>query len=274
MPLVHIDLSGLQQINEAMGRDAGDGVLRVIGVRLNDLTHRFPSLIVARTAGDEFAGACRVKTPAEAKALAERMAHSLSLPALVGAREIDIMVCVGFATRPENPAVGAIAEAAAVELARQADVALAFAKRLGPGGCAGYESEADDRVRHRMLLKQSMQRALSEHQFEMHYQPYVDLHSGEIVGAEALVRWQHPDLGMQRPDLFLPIAEETGLIVPLGEWVIRDVMHQAQLWRQAGIRVPRLSINVSSKQLQRQNLADTLAQALDEFWRTSRRLRS
>jgi EAL domain-containing protein (putative c-di-GMP-specific phosphodiesterase class I) len=147
---------------------------------------------------------------------------------------------------------------------RRVHLAMVEAKRDGAGACRLYSAGADDRSRSRTALRLSLQQAIDDAQFEMHYQPIVDLTSGAVVGAEALVRWSHPELGMVRPDMFIPIAESTRLIVPLGAWITRTVMQQAQAWRRRGLATPRISINLSSVQLQRPGFLEAVQQALAE----------
>ncbi len=260
--LVHIDVCGLQEINEALGRSAGDAVLRGIASRLATLAVEHGHITIARTGGDEFALFGSPRQGEEADGLALLLRDRLAEQRSGNERSLGTEVCIGFAVHAGDSEVAGSPTDAAAELSRQADVALSLAKRDGPGSCRRYNAVDDDRIRHRALLKQSLQRGIGEEQFEIHYHPFVDLASGRIVGAEALIRWAHPDLGMQRPDLFIPIAEETGLIVPLGEWIIGEVMRQAQEWRAAGLDVPRLSINVSGKQFQRKDLSDVLERAL------------
>jgi EAL domain-containing protein (putative c-di-GMP-specific phosphodiesterase class I) len=132
---------------------------------------------------------------------------------------------------------------------KQADLALRAAKQDGGGRHRSYSRALDGSFRNRVALRQSLREAISEKKFELHYQPIVAIASGEIVGAEALVRWPHPGLGLQPPSHFIPIAEETGLIVPLGEWIIRDAFQQAESWRQDGFGTPSIAVNLSSRQL-------------------------
>jgi EAL domain-containing protein (putative c-di-GMP-specific phosphodiesterase class I) len=138
------------------------------------------------------------------------------------------------------------------------------AKREGYGSHRIYTPDLDDRLQNRMALRQSLHRAVIEDRLKLHYQPLVDLGSGRIIGAEALVRWYHPEFGLQRPDLFIPLAEESGFIVQLGAWVIHEAMRQSQSWKQQGFNPPRIAVNVSSVQLQKPGFIATVEKALAE----------
>jgi EAL domain-containing protein (putative c-di-GMP-specific phosphodiesterase class I) len=141
---------------------------------------------------------------------------------------------------------------------------LRAAKQEGPGAYRVYSVAFDDRLRNRLALRQSLHRAIEGQQFELHYQPLVQLASGRIVGAEALVRWNHPELGTQRPDVFIPLAEASGMIVPLGAWAIKQAMRQGQLWKRPGVGAPRIAINISSIQLAKPGFIAAVEQALSE----------
>lgn len=257
-----IDLDAFQEVNDSLGQAAGDEVLRTVAQRLAVHAPDAGGL-VARFAGDEFAMLAPAIT-AEVSLLdmAEVIRRDLSRAMRIAGQEITLQVCVGATTFPP-PAVFATPDRdTCAELLQRADLALRAAKQDGPGVCRLYSTDLDDRMRNRMVLRQSLHRAIDEQQFQLHYQPLVDIASGTVVGAEALVRWDHPDLGMQRPDLFIPLAEASGLILPLGAWVIREAMRQAQEWRSQGIAVPRIAINVSGIQLQRPGFIDMVGESL------------
>jgi len=148
------------------------------------------------------------------------------------------------------------------ELMKRADIALRAAKSEGPNTYRLYAAHTDDRLRNRLTLRHSLRRGLDEGQFALHYQPLVDLKSGSIAGAEALVRWNHPALGMQRPDQFIPLAEESGLIAPIGAWVISEAMTCRRNWIRAGLKAPVVAINVSGLQLKRPDFMDTVERSL------------
>jgi EAL domain-containing protein (putative c-di-GMP-specific phosphodiesterase class I) len=182
----------------------------------------------------------------------------------IGEHETSIQVCVGTAQYPFAGGNRQAAAEAAEELIKQSNLALADAKRAGGATFRLYSQRLDDRDRNGTMLRQSMRRALDEQQFVLHYHPIVDLTTGEILGAEALVRWRHPILGMQRPDLFIPEAESSGLIVPLGAWVLRTALLELQAWQKLSARALRVAVNVSAVQLLDPNFLAMIDTALAE----------
>jgi EAL domain-containing protein (putative c-di-GMP-specific phosphodiesterase class I) len=141
-------------------------------------------------------------------------------------------------------------------------VALAAAKTSGSGAIRQYIPELDDRIRNKVALEQGLHMALEEQQFDLHFQPIVDLATSRIVGAEALIRWMHPTLGLQRPDQFIPLAEATGQIVPLGAWVLEEALRSLRKWQDQGGEIPRISINVSGVQLRHPDFFDFAVAAI------------
>ena len=263
--LCYIDLDDFQTLNEEMGHATGDLVLSHVGQSLVAFAESRGGT-VARLGGDEFALMLPVLSQnASLLAVSEAIRLDLLRPAKIAGRDITTDICIGAVLyRDFDDRVSCSSDERAAELMKRADLALRRAKQEGPGSCRVYSAEMDDRVQNRMALRRSLQDGLTNEQFELHYQPLVDLGSGAIVGAEALVRWNHPDLGMQRPDLFIPYAETSGLIVPLGAWVMRKAMQQAQMWRNRGLAPPRIAINLSGVQLQRPGFMATVERALDE----------
>jgi diguanylate cyclase (GGDEF)-like protein/PAS domain S-box-containing protein len=258
-----IDVDAFQEINTTLGQAAGDNALRKIGRRLT----RFAGAgggMVARLGGDEFAVLLPVIASEQSiDDIAASICREIARPMKISSQVIIVQVCVGAAVFPNSR--GAEDETdASVEVMKQADLALRAAKQLGPGAHLVYAVEFDDRLRNRLALRQSLHRAVEGQQFELHYQPLVQLASGNIVGAEALVRWNHPELGMQRPDVFVPLAESSGLIVPLGAWAIKEAMRQAQAWKRPGVTPPRIAINISSIQLTKPGFIAAVENALGE----------
>ena len=243
-----IDLDSFQSINEKYGSSVGDAVLRCVSERLADFAGA--SGIAARIGGDEF-GIATTEVPPGAPLAdkAARLCRILQSPMHIGEYEISIQVCLGAAAYAFED-IGPVATGDAAEnLVKRSNFALAQAKRAGSGVFRLYSKELDHRERNRLVLRDSMQRGMDRHQFVLHYHPIVDLATGEIIGAEALVRWAHPTLGMQRPDLFIPEAESSGLIVPLGAWVIRTALLEMRDWPEQRERSRRIAINVSGIQL-------------------------
>ena len=245
-----LDLDGFQEVNDAAGMRVADSVLRGVSKRISDLADLREGY-AARIGGDEFAVSLRLPpSGVDLLDIARRFCAELSLPLLVEGREFSIEACIGVAVFPFSSAAETLAEdVGEAELMQQANLALLAAKRAGRGMCRLYSSDGDDRLRNQLVFRASLRRAIEDQQFRLHYHPLVDLGSGRIVGAEALIRWSHPELGLQRPDLFIPLAERSGLIVPLGAWVLQEAMRQGVEWRRNGLTVPKIAINVSGLQL-------------------------
>ncbi len=266
LAVFYMDLDGFQEINDTLGQPVGDQILRAVGERLSALVEPGTGT-VARLGGDEFA-ILHHSIPADTsiEKLAAGLCLHLAEPVNVDDKEVMLEACIGVAVFPmaDDSIQISVATDAAAEIMKQANLALYEAKQAGRGVYRLYEAELDDRVRNRMVLRQSLQRAIAEEHFEMHYHPSVDLTTGRIMGAEALVRWNHPDLGFQRPDMFVPLAESSGLIVPLGAWVIKDTLRQGQEWKRQGHDIGRIAINVSGIQIQRGGFIANLERILAE----------
>lgn len=262
--LFHIDLDEFQGVNDSLGPLAGDRVLRRVGITLMEFAEARGGT-AARLGGDEFAVVLPGVPPGTPiHELAERIRANLAEPIRLDGQEVTVASCVGAAVFPRLSDISqaAAGEEWAAELMKRAQVALYSAKREASGVCRVYSPDLDDRFRHRQALRQSLQRGINEEQFVLHHQPVVDLETGSIVGVEALLRWNHPEFGVQRPDLFIPIAETSSLIIPLGSWVVRAAMRQRVLWVERGLAVPRVCINVSSVQLRRPGFLPMIERAL------------
>jgi diguanylate cyclase (GGDEF)-like protein/PAS domain S-box-containing protein len=252
--VVLMDLDGFKAINDSLGHAVGDDVLVSIGQRLATCVR--PGDTVARLGGDEFAFLLEdLERPEEAEAVADRIIDALAQPIEIGARELIVHASVGIAVREdEDPA----------ELLRNADVAMYAAKDNGKAQYRWFEPEMHEQVVTRLAVEADLHRALERGEFEVHYQPTVDLATLQIQGAEALVRWRHPEHGSIGPDRFIAIAEATGIIVPLGTWVLEQACLQVQQWRAAWPDGPPLSVsvNLSARQLQDPCVVDAVADVL------------
>jgi diguanylate cyclase (GGDEF)-like protein/PAS domain S-box-containing protein len=261
----YIDLCSFGDISDRWGEAFADKVLRRIALTLTELAETLSGR-VSRLGGDEF-GLLLPEMPDDATpdGIGMKICNEISRPMVIDGTGIVVEACVGVTEFvPADDTGPRSTEDLWAEIMRRVHLAVMEAKRDGAGACRLYSAGIDDRSRSRTALRLSLQQAIDDAQFEMHYQPIVDLASGAIVGAEALVRWPHPELGMVRPDMFIPIAESTRLIVPLGAWITRTVMQQAQAWRRRGLATPRISINLSSVQLQRPGFLEAVQQALAE----------
>lgn len=247
--LLMIDLDRFKAVNDTLGHPIGDALLRKVADRLSASVRSHD--MVARLGGDEFAILqTGVEQPAGAEALAKRLVEVLSRPYVIEGHMIDIGASVGVALLP-----GA---ADGDTLIKHADIALYRAKNEGRGRYAFFEPHMHEEMQERRALELDMRRALAFRQFELHYQPQMDLASRTITGMEALLRWQHPERGMVAPGDFVPLAEETGLIVPIGEWVMRQACEDAASWPN-DIAV---AVNVSAKQLASGKLVRAVEDAL------------
>ncbi len=240
-----LELDRFKRINDGLGTRIGDAVLSEAARRIAAAVRSVD--LVARRGGDEFV----VVMPAAAGAAtdtAQMLLDHIARPMTIEGHEIHLTCSIGIA---EAPADGDRAET----LLRRANAALEQAKLLGRNQVSVYARAPHDDDPERLALETALRRALHDEQLELHYQPQVDLAQGRIVGVEALLRWQHPTLGRIAPDRFIPIAEETGLIVPIGDWVLRRAVEQAAAWQRAGLPALRMAVNLSARQLLQPDLA-------------------
>jgi diguanylate cyclase (GGDEF)-like protein len=262
--LSHVMLAGLSEINETLGTGEGEVALKGAAARLSELAIAAGGL-AARVGSNELA-VLRHVPPAGPldDDFAAILMQSLSQPIPLGDEFALMEPCIGTALLDLNEARGASGEATAAELMKRASIALSAAHREGPGTHLLYRDTLDHRRQHRMRLRHSLRRAIETEEFVLHYQPQVDLQTGRIVAGEALVRWQHPQFGLVRPDVFISLAEESGLIGSLGDWVMRRALRQLKEWEDAGIHLPRLSINVSAIQLKAKGFSASVGRLIEE----------
>ena len=250
--LLFLDLDRFKDINDTLGHPVGDQLLREVAKRLSACVRKTDS--VARLGGDEFAVLCLDRDqPKSAEALSVRIIDVLSRPYVIQGRAISISTSIGIAM-----AEGAGGDADA--LLKQADLALYQSKSLGRGTFCIFTEEMDERLRERIALETDLRRAIAEQQFELAYQPIYQLASQQLCGFEALVRWQHPERGLVGPGEFIPLAEETRLIVEIGAWVLRQACRDAvQL-----PGTPRIAVNLSPVQLAHGDTVATVGEVLRE----------
>ncbi|GGY85966.1 putative bifunctional diguanylate cyclase/phosphodiesterase [Pseudoduganella plicata] len=239
--VLFIDLNRFKLINDALGRQAGDQLLREVAGRFRQALREQD--VVARLGGDEFAvGLFEIGQDLEASMVAQKLMAALSEPFIIDGNDLRVGAAIGISVYPQD---GTDAET----LLRQADIAMYRAKQgMEADGVAFYSQDMNQGMHERMKIESGLRQALGNGELLLHYQPKFSIHDGTIVGAEALVRWQHPERGMVPPAEFIPLAEATGLVVQVGEWVLEQACAQAQEWKRAGMQPIRLAVNVSARE--------------------------
>ena len=251
--VLFIDLDDFKTVNDSLGHAAGDALLVAVAGRISSCIR--PEDTCARLGGDEFAVMIEdLASPDAALTVARRILQVMGKPLTIEGSEVAVQGSVGVA-------LGAIDQTAS-EVMRSADLAMYRAKSEGKGRYALYEPSMHDRVLERLALKADLQRARVEEEFSVHYQPIVAVQTGEIVAVEALLRWRHPERGLVLPGEFMALAEETGLVLPLGEHVLREACGQVAIWRGRGHPALGVNVNISAKQLASSQLPDEVGGAL------------
>ena len=250
-----LDLDNFKTFNDSIGHAAGDQVLCTVASRMLECVR--PTDTVARLGGDEFVLVMGgLGDPDELEKVISRIQAEIALPFQLDGKEYFAAASIGLAVFPRD---GATAE----QLIQRADFAMYKAKEDGRGVVRTYEPTLDLRGGDRLELERALRQALIRREFTLHYQPKCDAHTGELCGVEALVRWNHPDRGVVSPIQFIAIAEQTGVIVALGEWVLEDACRQNRIWRDSGICSVPVAVNVSGIQFKQGNLLATIAGVLE-----------
>jgi diguanylate cyclase (GGDEF)-like protein len=254
--LLFLDLDRFKDINDSLGHATGDRLLQSVADRLRALVREGDT--VARLGGDEFVVMLvNLAQADDAVTIARSIAQALARPHPVDAHTLHVTASIGIAAFPGD---GDSAEA----LLKHADAAMYRAKAQGRNAVQCYTHEMSVHARQRVELQGALREAIERGQFELHYQPQLELASGRLRGVEALIRWQHPQLGMVSPERFIPLAEETGLIAPLGEWVLRTAARQLQRWRAAGHTALTMAVNLSARQVEAPDLPRQVQQVLED----------
>jgi len=254
--VMFVDLDRFKLINDTFGHAVGDELLEQVGIRFTGALRAGDT--VGRLGGDEFAIILAdLASPDDAATIANNLMQLLEQPFELEGREVFISASAGITL---SPADGTDADT----LIKNADAAMYRAKEVGRGNSQFYKTEMNARSMERLALENDLRRALEREEFEVHYQPKVELSTGDITGVEALLRWNHPELGRVSPVRFIPILEDNGLIVPVGEWVLRAACRQISAWRAQGLTPVPVAVNLSARQLQQKDLAHTVRKILSD----------
>ena len=254
--VVFMDLDHFKFVNDSLGHSVGDKLLKGMGERLRSVLREGDT--VGRVGGDEFVLILNDQASEEVIFRAmQRISAKVAEPIDIDGKELYVTCSAGISLYPQDgPDVDT--------LLKHADAAMYRAKEHGRNNFQFYTSEMNDRVNERLSLEHALRRALERREFLLHYQQKNDLRSGTIIGAEALVRWNHPEWGLVRPARFIPLAEETGLIVPLGEWVLGEACRQARAWMDQGLKPGVVSVNLSARQFRQEGLVRVVSRILEE----------
>jgi diguanylate cyclase (GGDEF)-like protein/PAS domain S-box-containing protein len=257
LAVLYLDVDRFKHINDSLGHVIGDRLLQSVAQRLLECVRA--SDTISRQGGDEFVILLpEVSNPQDAAVCADKMLEAVRAPHRIDHHDLHVTASIGIATFPED---GTDSET----LVRHADFAMYDAKDSGRDNRQSFKRDMNVRALKRQSIENDVRQALERQEFRLHYQPNVNLHTGQITGVEALIRWLHPQLGLVSPAEFIPIAEESGLIVPIGRWVLAEACHQAQAWQEIGLVPIPISVNISAVELRaksflagvRSTLADT-----------------
>ena len=269
LALMYIDLDNFKRINDTLGHGLGDEVLVTAAERLRKALRGAEGGIadelsidrsgnLSRLGGDEFMVVLpEVATSADAGRVAERLIAALHEPMSLSQHTIVITPSIGIAVAPTDGTD-------AGSLLRHADLAMYFCKRRSPGTYAFFDAAMNEGVLQRYTIESKLRGALERGELCLHYQPQISMSSAEVTGMEALLRWTHPEIGVVPPSEFIPVAEASGLIVPIGEWVLRTACAQARKWHEEGLALPRIAVNVAAQQFTMSNFAEQVTAIVAE----------
>jgi diguanylate cyclase (GGDEF)-like protein/PAS domain S-box-containing protein len=262
VPILYLDLDRFKPINDSFGHPVGDLLLQQVAERLRHCVREADT--VARMGGDEFTvilGQGTAGGMADIVQMGSRVAHAildaLAQPFNLEGHEVFISASIGIVVYPQDGVT-------VPQLIKNADTAMYHAKDKGRNNYLFYEPHMNAAAADRLLIENSLRRALERSEFELYYQPSINIREGRIDALEALIRWRHPELGVIPPDRFVPLAEESGLIVPIGEWVLREAVRQVRLWRKAGFDRVRVAVNLSLRQFRHRDLIHVIKQAVQD----------
>jgi diguanylate cyclase (GGDEF)-like protein len=249
-----LDLDSFKMINDSLGHECGDRMLCEVAQRLTKTVS--PGTTVARLGGDEFVLMRESNKPVnDVSDMVPQLLENISKPITLNGHEVSATASIGISVYPSDGED-------ALQLLKNADTALSRAKAEGKNSYQFFTVEMNTVALERLILENQLRKVLARNELRLYYQPLVELRTGYIVGVEALLRWQHPELGLLSPDKFVSVAEETGLIIPIGEWVLRTACQQNRIWQESGLSPIRMAVNVSSRQFQHPHLLQMIKQAL------------
>ncbi|MBT9613338.1 MAG: EAL domain-containing protein [Burkholderiales bacterium] len=256
LAVVFLDLDGFKNINDTLGHDWGDQLLKEIAQRINAAVRR--NDVVARQGGDEFTILLQgIQHVDDVLAVSRKILSAVSEPVHLQEMELHVTASLGITIFPLD-------DTDAEHLLRNADTAMYRAKEAGRNGFQFYTAEMNAQAQERLAIETDLRRAIAQQEFVLYFQPQVDIASGRIIGAEALLRWNHPDKGMIQPAKFIPVAEESGLIVAIGDWVLRDACRQLRAWQLSGLPPLRIAVNLSARQFREPHLPQRIAGIMAE----------
>ncbi|MGG5872200.1 putative bifunctional diguanylate cyclase/phosphodiesterase [Pseudomonas peli] len=254
LALLFLDLDNFKQINDSLGHGIGDQLLQAVALRLSDCVRS--SDTVSRLGGDEFVVLLSESQSAEdAARTAEKILSALAATYSIGEQQLHITSSIGISIYPNDAKD-------AESLIKNADTAMYQAKEEGRNNYQFFHQEMNVHAVERQLIEAHLRTAMENNEFTLHYQPKIDLHSGRITSAEALIRWQHPAWGMVLPARFIPVAEACGLIIPLGRWVLLQACGQAKRWENCGYVLDSIAVNISALEFRRKDFVDSVESAL------------
>jgi diguanylate cyclase (GGDEF)-like protein len=263
LAVVAVDLDRFKVLNESLGHDVADEILVQLGDRIRRQLRAHD--LLARVGSDEFALAFEIESAETATVVADKILTTVASPLHAGDQELVLSASVGIALYPAD---GHELD----DLLRHAETALNQAKSAGGGRHHFWQTHMSVAVRKRLDMESDLRKALERGELQLYYQPQLNLASGQVNGVEALIRWQHPQRGLVSPADFIPLAEDTGLIGPIGEWVLREACRQNRLWQSHGLPPLRMAVNVSGQQLGAPEFVDMVARALEETGHVAQRL--
>jgi diguanylate cyclase (GGDEF)-like protein len=253
--LLSLGIDGFSRVNDGLGHEFGDRILKETGQRLREALRSSDS--IARMGGDQFDCVVVMNSPNDGVVVSEKLLRALKLPFVLDGQDVNLTASIGISVFPTD---GDSADT----LIKQAESAMRHCKRTGGDSYQFFSPEMNDRARRRIDTENALRHALEQQQFLLYYQPKVDVRSGTIVGAEALIRWQHPERGMVQPGEFIPVAEESGLIGPIGAWVTREACRQNRDWMDRGLGAVRVSVNMAAPQFRERDIVMQVAAILAE----------